>query len=306
MKILIATEKPFAPAAISLIRDVVAEGGHELCMLENYNKTEDLLSAVEEADALIVRSDKVTSAVISAAAGLKIIVRAGAGYDNIDLDACSRRNIAVMNTPGQNSNAVAELAFELMLYQARCGFAGHTGTELRNKTLGLHAFGNVGTYMAMIARGFGMNIFAFDPFIGENDMKRHGVTACKSIQELYSMCQYVSVHLPLTVKTNRSIGYELLSQMPEYAVLINTARKQIIDEDDLLRIMEDRSDFCYLSDGVPDSRTVFEEKYKGRFIFTEKKMGAQTREANIRSGIAAARQIIDYFNNGNEKFRVNS
>jgi D-3-phosphoglycerate dehydrogenase len=210
-----------------------------------------------------------------------------------------------MNTPGQNSNAVAELAFEMMLFQARGGFAGKSGSELRGKALGLHAFGNVGKYMAEIAKGFGMDIYAFDPFVNEDEMKKTGVKACKSAEELYSKCQYVSLHMPANDKTKKSIGYDLLKKMPKGAVLVNTARKEVIDEEGLLKIFEERPDFGYLSDVEPDSKAVFEEKYKGRFIFTAKKMGAQTEEANVNAGVAAARQIVDYFKTGNEKFRVN-
>jgi D-3-phosphoglycerate dehydrogenase len=305
MKILVATEKAFAPVAIKLIREVTDAAGHQLALLENYKDVSELLSAVADADAMIVRSDLVTAQVLDAAKKLRIVVRAGAGYDNLDLAACTAHNVVAMNTPGQNSNAVAELAFEMMLYQARGGFAGKSGSELRGKSLGLHAFGNVGKYMAEIAKGFGMDVYAFDPFVNEDDMKKSGVRACKSPEELYSKCQYVSLHMPANDKTRKSIGYDLLKKMPKDAVLVNTARKEVIDEDGLLRIFEERPDFKYLSDVEPDAKTVFEEKYKGRFIFTAKKMGAQTEEANVNAGVAAAMQIADYFKTGNEKFKVN-
>ena len=305
MKILVATEKPFAPVAITQIREVVQAAGYELVLLENYKDVSELLSAVADADALIVRSDLVTPQVLDAAKELKIAVRAGAGYDNLDLPACTAHKVVAMNTPGQNSNAVAELAFEMMLYQARNGFAGKSGSELRGKTLGLHAFGNVGKYMAEIAKGFGMNIYAFDPYVNEEAFVKSGVKATKSQDELYSNCQYVSLHMPANDKTKKSIGYDLLKKMPEGAVLVNTARKEVIDEEGLLKIFGDRPDFKYLSDVEPDSKAVFEEKYKGRYLFTAKKMGAQTEEANINAGVAAARQIVDYFKTGNEKFRVN-
>lgn len=305
MKILVATEKAFAPVAIKLIREVTDAAGHQLALLENYKDVSELLTAVADADAMIVRSDLVTPQVLDAAKKLRIVVRAGAGYDNLDLPACTAHKVVAMNTPGQNSNAVAELAFEMMLFQARGGFAGKSGSELRGKSLGLHAFGNVGKYMAEIAKGFGMTVHAFDPFVNEDDMKKGGVTAAKSVEELYSKCQYVSLHMPANEKTKKSIGYELLKKMPKDAVLVNTARKEVIDEEGLLKIFEERPDFKYLSDVEPDAKALFEEKYKGRFIFTAKKMGAQTEEANINAGVAAAKQIVDYFKTGNEKFRVN-
>lgn len=305
MVILVATEKPFAPVAIKQIREITEKAGCTLKLLENYKDVSELLSAVSDADALIVRSDIVNEQVLNAAGKLKIVVRAGAGYDNLDLQACSARNIVAMNTPGQNANAVAELAFEMMLYQARGGFAGKSGTELRGKSLGLHAFGNVSKYMAEIAGGFGMNVFAFDPFVDHEIFKTSGVMACKSAEDLYSGCQYISIHMPANDKTKRSVGYNLLRRMPSGAVLVNTARKEVIDEEGLLRIFEERPDFKYLADVEPDSKAVFEEKYNGRFIFTAKKMGAQTEEANINAGVAAARQIVDFFGTGNEKFRLN-
>jgi D-3-phosphoglycerate dehydrogenase len=213
--------------------------------------------------------------------------------------------LVAMNTPGQNSNAVAELVFEMMLYQARGGFSGGTGTELRGKKLGIHAFGNVGKYVAEIGRGFGMITYAFDPFVNDNIIVASGAKVCRKMDEIYSTCQYVSLHLPANSSTVRSIGFNLLINMPFNAVLINTARKEIINEEDLLKIFENRPDFRYLSDVEPDCRPVFEEKYKGRFLFTEKKMGAQTKEANMNAGIAAAKQIVSYFKTGNEKYRVN-
>jgi D-3-phosphoglycerate dehydrogenase len=305
MKILVATEKAFAPTAIKLIREVTDAAGHQLALLENYKDVSELLAAVADADAMIVRSDLVTAQVLDAAKKLRIVVRAGAGYDNLDLPACTAHKVVAMNTPGQNSNAVAELAFEMMLYQARSGFSGKSGSELRGKTLGLHAFGNVGKYMAEIAKGFGMDVYAFDPFVTEDVMKKSGVKACKSVDELYSECQYVSLHMPANDKTKKSINHELLKKMPKEAVLVNTARKEVVDEEGLLKIFEERPDFRYLSDVEPDCKAVFEEKYKGKFVFTAKKMGAQTEEANINAGVAAARQIVDYFKTGNEKFKVN-
>jgi D-3-phosphoglycerate dehydrogenase / 2-oxoglutarate reductase len=305
MKILVATDKPFAPVAISKIREVTEKAGHQLALIESYKSVPELLAAVTDADAMIVRSDLITSEVLDAAKKLKIVVRAGAGYDNLDLAACTAHKVVAMNTPGQNSNAVAELAFEMMLYQARNGFSGKSGSELRGKTIGIHAFGNVGKYVALIAKGFGMDISVFDPFVNEEDILKSGVSPCKSAEELYSKCQYVTLHMPANDKTKKSIGYDLLKKMPKDAVLINTARKEVIDEDGLLKILEERRDFTYLSDVEPDCKAIFEEKYKGRFIFTAKKMGAQTEEANINAGVAAARQIVDYFKTGSEKFKVN-
>jgi D-3-phosphoglycerate dehydrogenase / 2-oxoglutarate reductase len=305
MKILIATEKPFAAIAVKQISEVIEAAGFRLALLENYKMRSELLTAVADADALIVRSDIVDAEVLDAAKNLKIVVRAGAGYDNLDLQACTAHNVIAMNTPGQNSNAVAELVFELLLYQIRCGFSGKSGSELRGKTLGLHGFGNVGKYVADIARGFGMDIYSYDPFVSERVMKNNGAKQCIHLEELYIKCQYISIHMPFNNITNKSIGYDLLKKMPPNAVLVNTARKEVIDETGLLRIFEERSDFCYLSDIMPDCKDIFEEKYKGRFLFTAKKMGAQTEESNINAGVAAARQVVDYFKNGKEKFRLN-
>jgi D-3-phosphoglycerate dehydrogenase len=305
MKILVATEKAFSPVAIKQIREVIDAAGFNLALLENYTDKSQLLDAVKDADALIVRSDKVTGEVLDAAGQLKIVVRAGAGYDNLDLQSCTAHNVVAMNTPGQNSNAVAELVFELMLFQIRSGFSGKTGSELRGKTIGLHGFGNVGKYVADIARGFGMDIYAYDPFVSERIMKNNNAKQCASVEEIYAKCQYISIHMPLNDKTRKSIGYDLLCSMPKNGVLVNTARKEVIDEESLLKIFEERKDICYLSDIEPDCKSIFEEKHKGRFIFTAKKMGAQTEEANTNAGVAAARQIVDYFNKGVEKYRLN-
>ena len=306
MKVLVATEKPFAPIAIRQIREVTEAAGYTLALLEKYKDKAELLEAVSDADALIVRSDKVTSEVLDAAKQLKIVVRAGAGYDNLDVQSCTEHNVVAMNTPGQNSNAVAELVFELILYQIRGGFSGKkSGSELRMKTLGLHGFGNVGKYVADIARGFGMDIYTYDPFVSERVMKNNGAKQVINIEELYSKCQYMSIHMPFNDRTNKLIGYDLMNRMPQDAVLINTSRKEVVDEESLLRIFEERDDFCYLSDIEPDCKAVFEQKYQGRYIFTAKKMGAQTEEANINSGVAAARQVINYFRKGIEKYKLN-
>ena len=305
MEILVATEKPFAPIAIRQIREVAEAAGFKLALLENYKSVSELLDAVSTADALIVRSDKVTPEVLDAAKNLKIVVRAGSGYDNIDIESCTAHNVVAMNTPGQNSNAVAELAFLMMLYQIRGGFSGKSGSELRRKTLGLHAFGNVGKYVADIARGFGMDVYAYDPFVSERVMKNNGAKQCINVQELYSKCQYISVHMPSNNITNKSIGYNLLVRMPVNAVLVNTARKELIDEEGLLRIFAERSDFSYLADIEPDCKNILEEKYKGRYIFTSRKMGAQTEESNINASVAAARQIVEYFQTGKDRYRLN-
>lgn len=306
MKVLIATEKAFAPIAIRQIREVFEAAGYENHFLENYKNKSELLEAVSDVDALIVRSDKVDAEVLDAAKNLKIVVRAGAGYDNLDVKSCTEHNVVAMNTPGQNSNAVAELVFELLLYQIRGGFDGtKSGSELRIKTLGLHGFGNVGKYVADIARGFGMDIYTYDPFVSERVMKNNGAKQVITVEELYSKCQYMSLHMPLNDRTNKLIGYDLLKRMPQNAVLVNTARKEIIDEAGLLKVFEERPDFCYLADVAPDCKDIFEQKYNGRYLFTEKKMGAQTEEANINAGVAAARQVINYFRKGIEKYKLN-
>jgi D-3-phosphoglycerate dehydrogenase / 2-oxoglutarate reductase len=304
-KVLVATEKPFAPKAVEAIRDVLDNAGYELVMLEKNTEKNQLLAAVEDVDALIIRSDKADKEVIDAAKKLKIVVRAGAGYDNIDLPAATAKGIVAMNTPGQNSNAVAELAIGMMVYLSRNQFDGKAGTELRHKTLGIHAFGNVGKLIGEIAKGFGMEIYAYDPFVKRVDIEEAGVTPLATESELYSKCQYVSLNIPATAQTKKSIGYELLSQMPQGAVLVNTARKEVIDEDGLLQMFEKRTDFKYISDIAPDCKAEIEAKYPGRFFFTPKKMGAQTAEANINAGIAAARQIVNFFEKGDATFQVN-
>jgi D-3-phosphoglycerate dehydrogenase len=304
-KVLIATEKPFAPAAIAQIRPVFEEAGFELALLEKYSDKSDLLAAVADADALIIRSDKITAEVIAAAKNLKIVVRAGAGYDNVDLAAATAAGVTVMNTPGQNSNAVAELALGMMVFQARNQFNGKAGTELRGKKLGIHAYGNVGRYVATIAKGFGMEMYAFDPFVSKEAIEKDGLTALDSADDLYSTCQYVSLHIPANDKTKKSIGYDILSKMPEGATLVNTARKEVIDEEGMIKLMDERADFTYISDIAPDSKDVFAEKFAGRYFFTPKKMGAQTAEANINAGVAAAKQIVNFIKNGDTTFKVN-
>ena len=303
-KILVATEKPFAKAAVEQIKALVEEAGFEFALLEKYTDKQQLLDAVKDADALIVRSDKITREVIDAAKELKIVVRAGAGYDNLDLEACTKKGVVAMNTPGQNSNAVAELALGMMVFMARNKFNGTAGTELRGKKLGIHAYGNVGHYVAKIAKGFGMEVYAFDPFVAKENIEADGVTAVESVEELYSTCQYVSLHIPANDKTKKSINAELLGKMPAKAVLVNTARKEVIDEESVLGLMAEREDFIYISDIAPDNEA-FVKEYADRVFFTPKKMGAQTAEANINAGVAAAKQIIAYINDGVETFRVN-
>lgn len=305
-KILVATEKPFAPAAVNAIKAVVDNAeGYELVLLEKYTEKAQLLEAVADADAMIIRSDKATREVIEAAKNLKVIVRAGAGYDNIDLQACTDNNVVAMNTPGQNSNAVAELALGMMVFMARGCYNGKPGTELKGKKVGIHAYGNVGKNLARIAKGFGMEVYAFDPFVDKAAIEADGVIAIDSAEELYKTCQYISLHIPANDKTKKSIGKAILSTMPENAVLVNTARKEVIDEDSLLELMEERPDFTYLSDIAPDCKDVFAEKYEGRFFFTPKKMGAQTAEANINAGVAGATQIINFLEKGDTTFKVN-
>lgn len=305
-KILVATEKPFAPAAIGQIKAVIDEAGFELALLEKYKSKEELFAAVEKADALIVRSDLVTLEVLDVAKQLRIVVRAGAGYDNLDLEACTSQGIVAMNTPGQNSNAVAELVFGMMVFQARSHFNGTAGTELRGKKLGIHAYGNVGLFVAKIAKGFGMEVYAYDPFVSAEKMKADGVIPVQNIESLYETCQYISLHIPANSQTLKSVNRDLLKRMPQDAVLVNTARKEVINEEEMIQLMDERNDFSYLSDIAPDNKAVFEEKFSGRFFFTPKKMGAQTSEANINAGVAAARQIIRFFNDGDVTFKVNN
>ena len=304
-KILVATEKPFAAAAVNAIRKVVENAGYQLILLEKYTAKADLLKAVEDVDAIIIRSDIVDAEVIEAAKNLKIVVRAGAGFDNIDLKACTARGIVAMNTPGMNSNAVAELVFGMMVFMARGMFDGGTGTELREKKLGIHAYGNVGRYVAMIAKGFGMHVYAFDPFVAAEKMEAEGITVVQSVEELYKTCKYVSLHIPANEKTKKSINFDLLNKMPKGATLINTARKEVIDEEGLLKIFAERPDFKYLSDIEPGCKADIAEKFAGRYFFTPKKMGAQTSEANNNAGIAAASQIQAFFENGDVRCQVN-
>jgi D-3-phosphoglycerate dehydrogenase len=305
MKILVATEKPFAADAVQKIKQVVDNAGYEFILLEKYTNKLQLLDAVKNANAIIIRSDSIDAEVLEAAKELKIVVRAGAGYDNVDLEAASAHKVVVMNTPGQNSNAVAELALGLMVYAARNLYDGSSGTELYGKKLGIHAYGNVGRNVARIAKGFGMEIYAYDAYCPAEVIEKDGVTALSSAEELYATCQYVSLHIPATPETKNSIHYALLDTMPKKAVLINTARKEVINEADLVKLMEARPDFKYLTDITPSNDAELKAKFPQRYFTTPKKMGAQTAEANNNAGIAAANQIVDFFKNGTTQFQVN-
>ena len=305
MKVLVATDKPFAKVAVDGIKSVMEEAGYELALLEKYGEKANLLAAVADVDALIIRSDVVDAEVLDAAKQLKIVVRAGAGYDNVDLEAATAHGVCVMNTPGQNSNAVAELAFGLMVYAVRNFYNGTSGTELKGKRLGIHAYGNVGRNVARIAKGFGMNISAYDAYCPDSVMEADGVTPMHSAAELYEGNDIVSLHIPATPETKNSINYALLSRMPKGAVLVNTARKEVIDEDELIQLMNERPDFKYVADVMPAANDKMTELFGGRYFATPKKMGAQTAEANINAGIAAARQIVGFLKDGITKFQVN-
>lgn len=305
MKVLIATEKPFAPAAVQEIREELENAGHTVMLLEKYTSRQALLDAVQEANAMIVRSDIVDEEVLAAAPNLKIIVRAGAGYDNIDLAAATAHHVVVMNTPGQNANAVAELALGMMVFAVRGMFGGTAGTELKGKRLGLHAFGNVARNVARIAQGFGMEVYAYDPFCEDAVMLSEHVTPVHDIEALYSQCQVISLHIPATEQTRHSINYELLHHMPAPALLVNTARKEVIDEDGLIRVMQERADFRYVTDVMPSAFMKMQELFSERYFATPKKMGAQTAEANRNAGVAATKQIIAFFTSGDTRFQVN-
>lgn len=305
MKVLVATQKPFAPVAVEGIREVLDGKGHDLVLLEKYTDKKQLLDAVADVAALIVRSDKVDAEVLDAAENLKIVVRAGAGYDNIDLQAATEHDVCVENTPGQNSNAVAELVFGMTVMAVRNMYDGTSGSELRGKTLGIHAFGQVGRNVARIAGGFGMQVSALDPYCPDSVMEDAGVSPVHDIRELYSRNKFVSLHIPATPETSRSVGYDLITLMPKGGVLINTARKEVIDEDGLQKALRERPDLKYVADVKPDNADALLEEFPGRVFFTPKKMGAQTAEANINAGIAAARQIAEFFETGAAPFRVN-
>ena len=302
MKVLVATEKPFAKAAVDGIREIVENAGHELALLERYTDKAQLLEASADVDAMIVRSDKVTAEVIDAAPQLKVVVRAGAGYDNLDLAKCTERGIVAMNTPGQNSNAVAELAIAMMIYMSRNQFKPGTGMEISGKHLGIIGFGNIGQLVAKKAVGLGMEVLIYTNEIKERH-QRWNTTFSKD--KLYSTCNFVSVNIPATPMTKHSVGYDLISQMPKGACLINTARKEIIDEEGLIKAMEERPDLKYATDVAPERYAEMKEKFGDRVFATPKKMGAETSEANINAGLAAAHQIVEYFELGNTRFQVN-
>ena len=304
MKVLVATEKPFAPVAVDGIRKEIEGAGNELALLEKYTDAAQLLDAVKDADALIVRSDKVTPAVLDAAQSLKIVVRAGAGYDNVDTEYAKQKGVVVENTPGQNSNAVAELVFGLLVYAVRNFYNGKAGTELMGKKLGILAFGNVGRNVARIAKGFGMDVYAYDAFCPKDAIEQAGVHAVDSQDALFEQCDIVSLHIPATPETRQSINYALVSKMKKGGIVINTARKEVVDEPGLLKLMAEREDLKYITDIKPDADADF-AKFEGRYFSTPKKMGAQTAEANINAGIAAARQINAFFKEGCTKYQVN-
>ncbi|WP_424042095.1 NAD(P)-dependent oxidoreductase [Prevotella pallens] len=304
MKVLIATEKPFAAAAVEGIRKEIEGAGHELALLEKYTEKAQLLDAVKDVDALIIRSDKATAEVFDAAKNLKIVVRAGAGYDNIDLAAATAHNVVAENTPGQNSNAVAELVLGLLVYGARNFYNGKSGSELMGKKLGILAFGNVGRNVARIAKGFNMDVYAYDAFCPKEVIEATGVKAVDNQEALFETCDIVSLHIPATPETKQSINYALVNKMSKGATLINTARKEVINEPELIKLMAEREDLKFITDIKPDADAEF-AKFEGRYFSTPKKMGAQTAEANINAGIAAAKQINAFFANGDTKFQVN-
>lgn len=305
MKVLLATQKPFAAKAVSGIREILEAAGHELVLFEKYAEQSELVAAVADAEALIIRSDKVTAEVIAAAPKLKIVVRAGAGYDNVDLAAASEAGVVVMNTPGQNSNAVAELAIAMMIFMCRNQFTPVTGTEIEGRTIGIQAFGNVGRLVGAKAKALGLKVKAIDPFLTPEKIAEGGAEPVSDLKELYAGCDFVSVHIPATPQTVGSIGYELITSMPKGAVLVNTARKEVIDEAGLEKALEDRPDLKYVTDVMPDNYATLQEKFGLRVFATPKKMGAQTAEANVNAGLAAARQIVAFFATGERKFQVN-
>lgn len=304
MKILVATEKPFAAAAVNGIKNEAQAAGHEVVLLEKYTDKQQLLDAVADVDAMIVRSDKVTPEVLDAAKNLKIVVRAGAGYDSIDTAYAKEKGVIVENTPGQNSNAVAELVFGLLVFTVRNFFNGKSGSELKGKKLGILAFGNVGRNVARIAKGFGMDVYAFDEFVPKEKIEEQGVHGVNSRDELFEVCDVVSLHIPATAETRESINYQVVNLMKKGGIVVNTARKEVINEAELIKLLAEREDLKYITDIKPDADEEF-RKFEGRYFATPKKMGAQTAEANINAGIAAAKQIVSYFATGDEKFRVN-
>ena len=304
-KILLATEKPFTRQTVEDIKNIIEKSGNIFKLLENYKTKQELIDSIKDVDAIIVRSDKITQEIIDSSNNLKIIARAGAGFDNIDIDYASKKGIIVMNTPGQNANAVAELVFGLLIYAVRNFYNGSHGTELKGKKLGLLAFGNVGRNVARIAKGFGMEIYSYDAYVPKDVLEKEGIIAVEKQDDLFINCDIVSLNIPATKETINSINYELCSKMKKNAILINTARKEVINEKELIKLMEERNDLKYLTDLMPENHEEFLNKFKGRYFSTPKKIGAQTEEANINAGKAAANQIIDFFKTGNSKFQVN-
>ena len=307
MKILVATEKPFAKDAVDGIRKICEKEGHELLLLERYTDKNELLEAVKDVNAIIIRSDIIDKEVLDSANALKVVVRAGSGFDNVDLDAATSNDVCVMNTPGQNSNAVAELVIGMLIYLKRNGFDGSAGTELKDKKLGLHGFGYIGEIVAHIAQGFGMKVYAYSPSLSRNPERgqKYGVIAVETLEELYDECDIVSIHVPANEDTKQSVNYELMCRLPEHGIVVNTARKEIINEADMVRIMTERSKFKYATDIKPKNHDEMVDKFGKRYFASAKKIGAQTSEANINAGIGAILQIVDFFKNGNEEFRVN-
>lgn len=304
-EILLATEKPFTKETVEDIKKLVEKSGNTFKLLEKYKTKEELMDSIKDVDAIIVRSDKITKEIMDSSNNLKVIARAGAGFDNIDLGYASKKGIVVMNTPGQNANAVAELVFGLLVYAKRNFYDGSSGTELKGKKLGLLAFGNVGRNVARIAKGFGMEIYSYDAFVPKEVLEKEGIHAVDKQEDLFTDCDIVSLHIPATKETINSINYDLCSKMKKNAILINTSRKEVINEKELIKLMEERKDIKYITDLKPDNHEEFLNKFKGRYFATPKKMGAQTQEANINAGKAAANQIIDFFKTGKTKFQVN-
>ncbi len=305
MKVLLATQKPFSAAAVAGIEDILTKAGHSLVKLEKYADQSELVAAVADVQALIIRSDKVTAEVLDAAPEMKIVVRAGAGFDNVDLEAATAHGVVVMNTPGQNSNAVAELAIAMMIFMSRGQFTPATGSEIMGKTLGVQAYGNVGRLVGRKAEALGLKIMAIDPFIPADKIRELGAEPAENLEHMYASSDFVSIHIPATPQTVRSIGYDLITRMPKGACLVNTARKEVIDEEGLMKALEDRPDLKYVADVAPDNYEALREKFGVRVFATPKKMGAQTAEANMNAGLAAASQIVDYFETGNTRFQVN-
>ena len=304
-KVLIATEKPFAAEAVSKIKAELDQAKYAYEFLENYTEAAQLHAAVADAEAMIIRSDIADEAVFNAAKKLRIVVRAGAGYDNIDLKAATAHDVVAMNTPGQNSNAVAELAIGLMIYMARGKFNGKSGSELAGKKLVLYGYGFVARYLAKMAKGIGMEIFAYDPYLTNEIMTKDGVTPLASVADIFKTGDFVSLHIPATAETKKSINWDLLSLMKNNAILVNTARKEVIDEEALVKVLEEKKKFRYVSDVEPGNSAELAEKFADRVYWTPKKMGAQTEEANINAGVASARQIIAFFEKGDKTYRVN-